>query len=225
MTATLSPAPAQIEWPREKLLRSGPASLSNAELLAVVLGNGTRRKNVLDLAAEVVDRLGAMEEEPCLDTFLAIDGVGPGKGCQILASLEFSRRFLVSRQRLRIRAPKDALPLLGALRKSAQENFVVITLDGNNQVIKVHAVTVGLANQSQIHPRETFHPAVADRAVSILLAHNHPSGNLEASESDLAATRRLVDVGRTLGIPVVDHLIVCEGGCLSLRERYPAYFA
>jgi DNA repair protein RadC len=213
------------EWPREKMLRTGAEGLTNAELLAVVLGNGSRGKDVLALSEEVVQRLSTLEEEPCLDTFLRIDGVGPGKGCRILASLEFSRRFLLSRRRLRIRTPKDALPVLGTLRASAQENFVVVTLDGNNQVIKVHAVTVGLANQSQIHPRETFHPAVADRAVSILLAHNHPSGNLEPSESDLAATRRLVEVSKTLGIPILDHLIVSEGGFLSLRERFPAYFA
>lgn len=213
-----------MEWPREKLRRTGPESLSNAELLAVVLGNGRRGKDVLELAQEVVERLASLEEEPTLDTFLAMEGVGPGKGSQILASLEFSRRFLQSRRRLRIRTPKDALPVLGTLRTSGQENFVVVTLDGGNQVIKVHPVTVGLANQSQIHPRETFHPAIADRAVSILLAHNHPSGNLEPSESDLAATRRLVDVGKTLGIPVVDHLIVTGVGFLSLREKHPAYF-
>lgn len=213
------------ERPREKLVRQGPESLSNAELLAVVFGMGRAGKDALSLAEEVVAHLSGLKEDPTLETFLGIEGVGPGKGCQILASLEFSRRFLMSRQRLRIRTPKDALPVLGALRASAQENFVVVTLDGNNQVIKVHPVTVGLANQSQIHPRETFHPAIADRAVSILLAHNHPSGNLEPSESDLAATRRLVEVSKTLGIPILDHLIVSDGGFLSLRERYPAYFA
>ena len=213
------------EWPREKLIRNGPGSLTNAELLSIVLGTGSRGKDVLALAEEVLDRLSRLQEEPCLETLLAIEGVGPGKGCQILASLEFSRRFLVSRQRLRIRTPKDALPVLAALRTGAKESFVVVTLDGNNQVIKVHPVTVGLANQSQIHPRETFHPAIADMAVSILIAHNHPSGNLEPSESDLAATRRLVEVSKTLGIPILDHLIVSDGGFLSLRERYPAYFA
>lgn len=215
----------RAEWPREKLVRSGPDALTNAELLAIVLGNGSRGKDVLALAGEVVDRLGRLRDQPTLDTLLEIEGVGPGKGCQILASLEFSRRFLMTRNRLRIRTPKDALPVLAGLRSSAQENFVVITLDGNNQVIKVHPVTVGLANQSQIHPRETFHPAVSDRAVSILIAHNHPSGNLEPSESDLAATRRLVEASRTLGIPILDHLIVAENGFLSMRERCPAPFA
>jgi DNA repair protein RadC len=194
-------------------------------LLAIVLGRGQPGKDVLTLANEVVEILGTLKEELTLETLLAIAGIGPTKGCQILASIEFSRRFLVARKKVKIRTPKDALPLLAALRKGAQENVVVLTLDGNNQIIKLHAITTGLANQSQIHPRETFFPAIQDRAVSILVAHNHPSGNLEPSEADLVATRRLVEVSKTMGIPILDHLIVSEIGFLSLRERYPGYFA
>jgi len=138
-------------------------------------------------------------------------------GCYIPAS------YL--KDKTKIRTPKDALPALASIRFSPQEIFVVITLDGNNQIIKMHPVTVGLANQCQIHPRETFYPAVHDRAVSILVSHNHPSGNLEPSESDLIATRRLVEVSKTIGIPVLDHLIVSSTGFLSLRERFPAYFS
>jgi DNA repair protein RadC len=127
--------------------------------------------------------------------------------------------------KLRIRKPADALPALVNLRWADQEIFAVLTLNGAHQVIKVHEVTRGLVNQSQIHPRETFHVAIADNAVSILLAHNHPSGNAEPSESDLAATRRLVEVSKTLGIPIIDHLIIVRDGFLSLREKFPAYFA
>lgn len=216
----LSPA----EWPREKLMECGPGQLTNAELLAVVLGRGQPGKDVLTLAGEVVDRLSGLEEDLTLDTLLGIKGIGVSKGCQILASIEFSRRFLTARKRLKVKTPKDALPMLGPLRTAPQECVMVLTLDGNNQVIRAHAITRGLANQSQIHPREIFHPAIQDRAVSILVAHNHPSGNLEPSEADLIATRRLVEVSRTLGIPVLDHLILGESGFLSIRERYPAYF-
>lgn len=215
---------APADWPREKLLSSGPEALTNAELLAIVLGRGLPGKDVLSLSAEVVEKLGQLKDELTLDTLLEIEGIGPSKACQVLASIEFSRRFLLGRKKVKIRTPKDAMPLLGALRNATQESVVVLTLDGNNQVIKVHPITRGLANQSQIHPRETFHPAIQDRAVSILVAHNHPSGNLEPSESDLIATRRLVEVAKTLGIPLLDHMIVSEGGFLSIRERYPAYF-
>lgn len=216
----LSPA----EWPREKLIEKGPAHLSNAELLAVVLGRGQPGKDVLALSGEVVDKLAGLEADLTLDDLRDIKGIGVGKGCQILASIEFSRRFLTARKKVKVKTPKDALPLLGSLRSAAQECVMVLTLDGNNQVIKAHTITRGLANQSQIHPRETFYPAIQDRAVSIVVAHNHPSGNLEPSEAYLIATRRLVEVSKTLGIPVLDHLIVAEGGFLSIRERFPAYF-
>ena len=212
------------ERPREKLLQNGPESLTNTELLAVVLGRGQPGKDVLTLAAEVVDKLGRLEAELTLEALESIHGIGQGKGCQIIASIEFSKRFLLARKKVKIRTPKDALPFLASLRSELRESVVVLTLDGNNQIIKKHAITTGLANQSQIHPRETFFPAIKDLAVSIMVAHNHPSGNLEPSESDLIATRRLVEVSKTMGIPLLDHLIVSENGWLSIRERFPAYF-
>jgi DNA repair protein RadC len=131
----------QTQWPREKLLASGPDSLSNAELLAIVLGRGQSGKDVLALASEVVEKLGELKEELSLETLLQIGGIGPTKGCQILASIEFSRRFLTARKKIKIRTPKDALPMLATLRSSLQENVVVLTLDGNNQIIKLHAIT------------------------------------------------------------------------------------
>lgn len=125
----------------------------------------------------------------------------------------------------KIRTPKDALPALSAIRLSPQEIVMALDLDGNNQIAHVRTVTVGLANQSQIHPREIFRGAIANGAVSVLIAHNHPSGNLEPSEADLIATRRLVEVSKTVGIPVLDHLILSVNGFVSLREKYPAYFS
>jgi DNA repair protein RadC len=127
--------------------------------------------------------------------------------------------------KVKVRVPKDALPALATIRLSPQEIVMAIDLDGNNQIAHVRTVTVGLANQSQIHPREIFRGAIANGAVSVLIAHNHPSGNLEPSEADLIATRRLVEVGKTVGIPVLDHLILSANGFASLREKYPAYFS
>jgi len=124
----------------------------------------------------------------------------------------------------KMRKPKDFVPYLADEAVAEQENVVVITLDGNNQIIKKHSVTKGLVNQSQIHPREVFRCALIDNAVSLVVAHNHPSGNTEASEADLIATRRLVEVGKTMGLPLLDHMIVTRDGFLSIRERYPAYF-
>ena len=130
-----------------------------------------------------------------------------------------------SQSKIRIRIPSDCLPLLLPVRNEAQEHFMVVTLDGAHQVIKAHVITRGLANQCQVHPREVFHVAIQDMAVSLILAHNHPSGSIEASTDDLLTTRRLSEVSKTMGIKMLDHLIVGETGFLSLRERYPDYFA
>jgi DNA repair protein RadC len=216
---------AADQWPREKLARDGARSLSNEELLAVLFGRGQRGKDVLTLAREVTVQLESMSERPTLPGLCSIHGIGTGKACQILAALELSQRFLTRRRRVRIRKPSDVLPYLGSLRNRAQECFMVLTLDGGHQVIKTHEVTVGLANQSQVHPRETFACALEDRAVGIMAAHNHPSGSLDPSAEDLVATRRLSEAGRLMGIPLLDHIIVTEEGFTSLRERFPDYFA
>lgn len=125
---------------------------------------------------------------------------------------------------IKIRTPKDSLPALQEIRTKEQEHFAILTLDGNNQIIKMHIITKGLVNQSQIHPREVFRAAIADNAVSILLAHNHPSGNLEPSESDLIATRRMTEAGKIVGISILDHVILSALSFKSIRECYPAYF-
>ena len=212
------------QWPREKLAREGADSLTNPELLAVLFGRGRKGKDALTLAHEVAHHLASLSEMPTLENLCQIDGIGPSNGCQILAALELSRRFLTRKRRIRIRKPDDALPMLGSLRGRQQECFVVLTLDGIHQIIKMHEITVGLANQSQVHPRETFACALEDRAVGILIAHNHPSGSLDPSTDDLITTRRLADAGRLLGISLVDHLIVGEEGFLSLKERFPECF-
>ncbi len=225
-----SPSPFSLrdlraeQRPRERLAREGASVLSNEELLAVLFGRGQRGKDVLVLAHEVANRLSSLSDTPTMEDLCRIGGIGPGKACQILAALELSQRFLTRRRKVRIRRPVDALPLLGGLRMRRQECFVVLTLDGVHQVVKTHEITVGLANQSQVHPRETFACALEDRAVGILIAHNHPSGSLDPSTDDLLTTRRLADAGRLLGIPLVDHLIVGEEGFISLRERFPDYF-
>ncbi|MCD6024634.1 MAG: hypothetical protein K0Q91_1550 [Fibrobacteria bacterium] len=210
--------------PRERLAREGAKALSNEELLAVLFGRGQKGKDVLVLAREVTLLLESLSEPPSFYDLCTVNGVGQGKACQILAALELPQRFLTRRRRVRIRKPSDALPYLGQLRKRTQECFTVLTLDGSHQVIKAHEITVGLANQSQVHPRETFACALEDRAVGIMAAHNHPSGSLDPSAEDLVATRRLSEAGRLMGIPLLDHIIVTEEGFTSLRERFPDYF-
>lgn len=124
----------------------------------------------------------------------------------------------------RFRKPEDAIPYLSAERAAEQEHFIVLTLDGTHNVIKKRVVSIGLVDQAQVHPRETFRPAIADNAVAIIVAHNHPSGSLEASANDLLITRRLAEAGKLLGITLLDHIILSRDGISSLRERYPDYF-
>ena len=122
---------------------------------------------------------------------------------------------------LKIKYPTDVLPLLKRWRNCRQENFIVITLNGNHEVIKVHPVTKGLADRTIIHPRECYYPAIKDNAIAVIFAHNHPSGSLEASDNDLELTRRLCSAGNILGFHVVDHLIFGkdEWGWCSLRKE------
>lgn len=162
------------------------------------------------------DAVAKVPKPPTKKTFGGITYVRDGFGGYIPES------YLA--QKVKVVRPQDALPALAFIRISPQENFVVVDLDGSHQIIEVRRVTLGLANQSQIHPRETFRGAIQNNAVSILIAHNHPSGNLEPSQSDMAATRRLVDAGRTIGISILDHLIVAADGFRSLREAFPHLF-
>lgn len=124
----------------------------------------------------------------------------------------------------KITLASDCIPYLEAYKYADREHVLVLTLGGANQIISTHVITIGLANQSQIHPREVFRPAIADNAVSIILAHNHPSGSLDPSTSDLTTTRRISDAAKIIGINLLDHLIISRGGYVSLRDKYPDYF-
>jgi len=127
-------------------------------------------------------------------------------------------------RKIKVRTPKDILPVLDGIREAEQEFVICLTLDGSNKLIGSFVVSIGIANSCSIHPREVFKWAIRNNAVSIMISHNHPSGNLEASESDLIATRRLSEAGKLLGIPLLDHVIISSEGFLSIRERFPGYF-
>jgi DNA repair protein RadC len=203
--------------PREKLVRRGAAALSDVELLAVLLGSGTRRIGVLDLASRILRSLAGRLDRGDPETLQAIPGVGKAKACQIAAALELARRH-IAKGRLVVREAADALPYLQSIRGKKQEHFACLSLNGANEVIESRIVTVGLLDTNQVHPREVFSDPIGDRAAAVLVAHNHPSGTLEPSPEDLALTRRLVKAGELLGIRLLDHLIVTADGYLSLKE-------
>lgn len=206
--------------PREKLATRGPQALTDAELIALLLGRGTKRRDVWQVASDVERYLGNAGAGPSYDALLAIDGVGSAKACEIMACFELGRRYLgddgVTGHR--IACPVDVLPLVAEWRDKKQEYFFCITLNGAGEVIERRTVTVGILNQSLVHPREVFAEAITDRAASVVLVHNHPSGTLEPSTQDISITRQLVEAGSILGIRVLDHIIVTKKGYVSLKE-------
>ena len=206
-----------VDRPREKLLARGASVLTDAELLAILLGSGSRRSSVLDLSMQILAALKGDLTRAEPESLLEVDGVGNAKACQVAAAMELGRRHLL-KQRAIIRDAQDALPYLAAIRNERQEHFVCLSLNGAHEVLATRTVTVGLLDSNQVHPREVFADPITDRAACILCAHNHPSGTLQASPEDLAITERLSKAGEVLGIRLLDHLIVAADGFLSMKE-------
>ena len=222
--------PTIREWPpadrpRERLAAQPPSALSSRELLAILLGSGGAGRTALDLASEVLVRYGGSlrrlgAAEP--GELATGPGIGPARACALVAAFELGRRASAepARRDSRIQGPGDVFRRLGpTLRDRKQEEFWAVYLDTQNRVISERCVTVGLLNSSLVHPREVFAPAIAHTAASVVLAHNHPSGDPDPSPEDLEVTWQLVESGRLLGIPVRDHIIIGDGRFISLLER------
>jgi DNA repair protein RadC len=207
-----------FDRPREKLADKGPEALSDTELLAVLLGSGVRGKHVFQVARSILKKIDTNKKSLDVAKLVSIEGVGFARACQILASLEFAKRRSVNKETV-IRNTRDVLPLISYIADRKQEYFICLSLSGANQVIGNRVVTMGLVNKNQIHPREVFVDAITDRAASVILAHNHPSGILNPSPDDILATRQLVDAGKIIGISVLDHIIITRKGFLSLKEE------
>lgn len=212
------------KFPRERIESGALSSLLDEDLLSVVIGRGMAGKNVFELAKEVADFLKSRSKIPSMQELLVIRGLGRAKAAQILACLELSSRFMLGHQDCAVQGPSELMPRIAFLKGLTQERMVLVTLNGGNRVIGIHTLTVGLANQAPVHPREAFAPALVDRAVGVIFAHNHPSGNLEPSDEDQRVTRRLCAVGRLLDIPVLDHLIVSIRGFRSLKASHAELF-
>ncbi|WP_300365255.1 DNA repair protein RadC [Hydrogenimonas sp.] len=204
--------------PREKLKAKGPAALKNYELIAVLLGSGTKGQDVIRLARAVEKLLEADFEGLTLDRLTSVHGLGPAKAMQILAAIELSRRHLV-RQNVKIACAEDVWQHLRDYADKKQEYFLAITLDGAGHIIEKRVVTVGTLNQSLVHPRELFADAIADRAAGVVIAHNHPSGQCFPSAEDRRVTSRLREASRILGIELIDHVILTKEGWFSFAEE------
>lgn len=219
MKKTIKELP-KVERPREKLMRYGPEKLSNSELLAILLRSGKKGENVVELASKILKRFGT-DKLPYLTVEELKDypGLGPAKACEIVACFELGKRLLKGKKARIYLKPKEVWEELKDIRDNKKEHFVVFYLDSRNQEIKREIISVGSLNASLVHPREVFEPAVRNLAAQIILAHNHPSGNPEPSEDDLAITKRLVEAGKIMGIEVVDHIIVVKNEYFSFKEE------
>ncbi|MEY4668508.1 MAG: hypothetical protein RL518_1207 [Pseudomonadota bacterium] len=202
--------------PREKLALNGPRALSDEELLAVMLGSGSAGRSVRTLATEVLPVLDE-HEEANIARLQEVPGVGPSKAYLLAAALEFSRRR-IKPDGIRIRKAGDVVPLLNHLLDRPQEHVVSISLSGAHEVIKIRTVSIGLLTSCPIHPREVFVGPILDRAFSVILAHNHPSGDPTPSDEDKRVTRQLALAASTLGIRLLDHIVVAKRGFFSFQE-------
>lgn len=207
-----------IDKPREKLFKNGVLSLKNYELLAIVLGSGTKGKDVLKLSREIINLLEEDFDNISMEKLSSIHGLGKIKASQILASIELSKRYLI-KQNTQIKKASDIYKELDKYKNKKQEYFIMISLDGANHIIKIRVISIGILNQSLVHPREVFSPALKDRAASIIIAHNHPSGILKASNEDINITNRLKECGILLGIEILDHIIITKDGYLSFKDE------
>lgn len=206
------------ERPREKMHKMGAQALSDLELLAVLLGSGNRQVDVFTLSARLLTLLDSVGTAPTVEQLVAIPGVGRAKASLVVAGLEFARRR-IRPHGVKIALPADAYPLIRHMADRTREQFLCISLNGANEVIAVRTVSVGLVNRALVHPREVFADPITDRASAVIVAHNHPSGNLAPSSDDLAVTRQLKAAGETLGIRVLDHIIFNHERQYSLMEN------
>lgn len=199
------------EQPREKLIEKGVENLRDNELMAILLRTGIEGKDVMKVSNEILSKYPKKKLLALKYIELSkIKGIGPGKACLLLAAFELTKRALeVEDNNLpTINNAKDAMAQLQELRTAKKEHFVALYLNARNQLIYKETISIGTLNASLVHPREVFKPAIEHLAASVILAHNHPSGEVEPSKADLELTRKLKEAGRLLDIEVIDHLII-----------------
>ena len=211
--------------PREKLMLRGPQNLSDAELIAILLRTGKKGKSVVNVAQEMVSihRNLTILASKTLSDLMKISGIGKDKAVTLLAAFELSRRIQSQSKWLsdkKVTTPQDVADIfIPLLRDEVKEKFLLICLNSANKIIAYEIISVGNLNSSVVHPREVFKAAIDHRSASIILLHNHPSGNPEPSNEDIAITKKIVESGIILDIPVFDHIIIAGNLFTSFVER------
>jgi len=211
------------ERPRERLIRNGPESLSNAELLGIILRTGSREENVVNLCSRILTEYSIKQLSLAnISRLMQVHGVGKAKAAQIAAVFELARRLetFVEEPKRKVCSPKDVYTLMyPKMREQKKEKFITLCLDTKNQILREEVVSIGSLNASIVHPREVFKSALMESSASVIMVHNHPSGDPSPSREDIMVTEKMVEGGKLLGIDVLDHIIIGEGRYVSLKDE------
>ena len=214
------------ERPREKLLKTGAKSLSNIELLAILLRAGTKQKSVLEVAQELLstykeDGLASIVNRSPQE-LSSINGLGPAKIATLLSAIELGLRLAEkpTSDKIAIKSPQDVVNyVMPRLRYEKKEHFAVLLLDTKNQIITFSDISIGCLNASIVHPREVFRFAINNFASSMILVHNHPSGDPTPSIEDIKTTKKLIEGSKILDINILDHIIIGDNKYTSLKQQ------
>jgi len=204
--------------PRERLLKRGASILSDQELLAIVLSKGSKKTDVLSLSKKIVKIIDEKGLSFTAYDLMQIDGIGNAKATTIAAAFEFVRRR-IKPEGLKVKFPADVLPLIQHYADRKQEHFLCISINGANEIMNVRVVSIGLVNKSQVHPREVFADVISERASAVIVAHNHPQGELKPIDEDIQITKQLKEAALTLGLSLLDHIIFNTKGYFSFAEH------
>lgn len=222
----------ESERPRERLMKQGARTLSEQELLAIILGRGIKGDSVIFSANKLLGSFKNLKNlsEATLEEIMNIRGFGKAKACQLIACFEVARRLYEKSEKknesdskifeFQIKNPIDAVNVIKPqISDFKKEHFYILCLDIRNRVIGIDEVTKGTLTASLVHPRETFYIAIRKLAAQVMISHNHPSGDPEPSDEDIKITRRLVEAGKIMGIEVLDHIIITEDGFYSFKDK------
>ncbi len=212
------------ERPREKIFKYGSEALSTAELLSIIIKTGTKEKSALSLANAVLSCVeNGVEDfsDLSIEELMEIKGIGIAKATQILAAIELGRRANTAKaEKFKITHPSDISDyFINKMSHFKREHFNIVLLDNKNFILETYNVSIGSLNSAIVHPREVYKQAIRRSAASIILVHNHPSGDISPSKEDILITRRLVDCGKLLGIRVLDHIIIGKDDYYSFKQN------
>ena len=211
---------SEEEKPREKLRRHGPSALKNYELMAVILGRGTKKEGVLELSQRIMSQYGnqAVFAEGDVEKIEKVLGLSPVQACQVVAAFELGKRLFERQTDVFLRSPEEVFQYTKDLARLKKEHLRGLYVDTRNKLIRDEVIAIGTLNSSLTHPREVFHPAIESHAAAIILVHNHPSGDPSPSKDDIKLTEQIREVSKILRIDILDHVIIGNERYFSLKE-------